>query len=55
MAQIAVKLSIRVAWWLRWYLAGVALVARMTGATPDWRKIESRITRGMSVNAIRRP
>lgn len=55
MAQITVELSIRVAWWVRWYLAGVALVAQMTGAMPDWRKVESWVRRGLSVNAIRRP
>lgn len=55
MAQITVKLFIRVAWWVRWYLEGVALVAQMTGAMPDWRKVESRIKQGLSVNAIRRP
>lgn len=55
MAQITVKLSIRVAWWVRWYLVGVALVAQMTGPTPDWGKVEQWLRRGLSVQAIRRP
>lgn len=55
MAQITVKLSIRVAWWVRWYLAGVAIAARLTGATPDMTKIERRIRRGLSPHVTRRP
>ena len=46
MARIAVKLSLRVAWWLRWYLAG---------ASPDMTKVERWIRRGLSVRAIRSP
>ena len=48
MAQITVKLSIRVAWWVRWYLIGVALTAQMTGGTPDMSKVERWIRRGLS-------
>ena len=55
MAQVTVKLSLRVAWWVRWYLAGVALVAQLTGATPDWRTVEKWLRRGVSVKAIRTP
>jgi len=55
MAQITVKLSLRVAWWVRWYLAGVAIAARLTGATPDMTKVERWIRRGLSVHASRTP
>lgn len=55
MARITVKLSLRVAWWVRWYLAGVAIAARLTGATPNTAKVERWIRRGLSVHAIRRP
>jgi hypothetical protein len=40
MAQITVKLSLRVAWWVRWYLAWVAVAARLTGAPPNIVKVE---------------
>lgn len=55
MAQHTVNLSIRVAWWVRWYLLGAALVAQMTGETPDWGKVEGRVRRGLSAKVIRRP
>jgi len=55
MAQITVKLSLRVAWWVRWYLVGVVIAARLTGATPDTTKVERWIRRGLSVRASRKP
>ncbi|MDH2052863.1 hypothetical protein [Achromobacter marplatensis] len=55
MAQITVKLSLRVAWWVRWYLAGVGVAARLTGATLDITKVERWIRRGLSVHASSRP
>lgn len=55
MAQIMLKLSLRVAWWVRCYLAGVAIAARLTGATPDMTKVERWIRRGLSVHARRKP
>lgn len=55
MAQITVNLSIRVAWWVRWYLAGVAIAARLSGATPNMNKVERWIRRGLSVHVSKRP
>ncbi|CAB3850367.1 hypothetical protein [Achromobacter animicus] len=55
MAQIAVKLSLRVAWWVRWYLVGVVIAARLTGAMPDMTKVERWVRRGLSVHASRKP
>lgn len=55
MAQHTVKLSIRVAWWVRWYLAGVAIAARLTGATPDMAKVERWIRRGLSARVTTSP
>lgn len=31
--QVTIRVS--VAWWLRWYIAGVALMCRMTGCEPN--------------------
>jgi len=53
MAQVTVKLSIRVAWWVRWYLVGVVIAARLAGATPDMTKVKQWIRRGLSVHASR--
>lgn len=55
MAQITVKLSIRVAWWARWYLAGVAVAARLAGAPPNMVKAERGIRRGLSAHVSSRP
>lgn len=55
MAQHTVKLSIRVAWWVRWYLAGVAVAARLTGAMPNMAKVERRIRLGLSAHVSSRP
>ncbi|MNY02626.1 hypothetical protein D3C86_1352060 [compost metagenome] len=55
MAQQTVTVSIHVAWWVRWYLSGVMIVAQMSGATPNWAKVQRWITRGLSVRVIRRP
>ena len=55
MAQHTVKLSIRDAWWVLWYLAGVAIAARLTGATPDMTKVERWIRRGLSAYVSSRP
>ena len=55
MAQITVKLSFRVAWWVRWYLVGVVIAARLTGATPDMTTVGRWILRGLSVHASRKP
>jgi hypothetical protein len=40
---IAVRMS--VAWWLRWYILGVALMCRMTGCAPDMGRVERWISR----------
>lgn len=55
MAQVTVRLSLRVAWWVRWYLVGVVIAARLTGATPDMTKLARWITRGLSVHSSRKP
>ncbi len=55
MARHTVTISVRVAWWVRWYLSGVALAAQITGATPDAAKVTRWIWRGLSVRVTRRP
>ncbi|WP_164741277.1 hypothetical protein [Achromobacter spanius] len=55
MAQHTVTISVRLAWWVRWYLSGVALAAQITGATPDAAKVTRWIGRGLSVRVTRRP
>lgn len=44
-------IRITVAWWVRWYIAGVALAASMTGANPDYDKVRAAVMRGVRVRA----
>jgi hypothetical protein len=55
MAPITVKLSIRAAWWVRWYLGWVAVAARLTGAPANMVKVERGIRRGLSAQLSSRP
>lgn len=45
--------SIRMRWWLRWYLAAVAWFARATGMEPDWDRVERWIRRGLVLQTTR--
>lgn len=45
----ALVIRIKLAWWLRWYLIGVVLMSRMTGAQPDEDKLLYWIRRAMIV------
>lgn len=42
---------IKIAWWLRWYLAGVQMMTLATGAQPDMRKVGAMVARAVSVKA----
>lgn len=44
-----VRVTIRCRWWLRWYIDGVAIMAHLSGADPDARKVEAIIRRGLVV------
>lgn len=46
-----VTLRITIAWWVRWYLLGVQLTSRMTGANPDYDKVREVVMRGVRVRA----
>ncbi|OZI31743.1 hypothetical protein CAL29_28130 [Bordetella genomosp. 10] len=47
-----VTLRVRIAWWLRWYLLGVALTSRLTGLPPDLDKASRWIRKAIRVDAI---
>ena len=44
-----VTVRITVAWWVRWYLAGVALASKVTGAAPDMDKVGAVVLKGIKV------
>lgn len=49
MNRPSTHVTLRVAWWFRWYLFGVLIMARLTGLQPDPRRIGWWLTRAVSV------
>lgn len=49
--SVQINMHVKVAWWVRWYLGGVEMAARVTGMEPDWGKVRSTIERGIHVVA----
>ena len=47
MARLVV--TIRIAWWVRRYISGVALCAFITGAHPDMEKIKAKVMKGVRI------
>lgn len=45
--QQQIKISARIAWWLRWYLLGVALTCRMTGCQPNIERVTYWVRRSI--------
>ena len=55
MANITVTIEVRAAWWLKWYLHGVALTCQITGMDFDEAKVGRYIRRGLKVCLSERP
>ena len=49
MTMVPIKVTIRIAWWVRWYISGVALCAFITGAQPDMEKIKAKVMKGIKI------
>ena len=49
MTMASLKIKIRVAWWVRWYISGVALCAFLTGAQPGMEKIKANVMKGVRI------
>lgn len=47
MAQCNLTIRAHVAWWVRWYLSGVAIVAHLTCMEPDMEKVRRTVMRGV--------
>lgn len=47
MARQVVTVSLRIAWWLRWYVLGVALMCRMTGCAPNVERVAHWVRRSI--------
>jgi len=47
MASMTIK--VRIAWWVRWYISGVALCSLLTGLEPDMEKVKATVMKGVRI------
>ena len=48
MASMTIK--VRIAWWVRWYISGVALCSLLTGLEPDMEKVKAKVMKGVRLS-----
>lgn len=46
MANVNLVVTIKLAWWLRLYIYGIATMAAITGAEPNWGRVKYWVARG---------
>ena len=46
----SIKVKITVAWWVRWYISGVALFAMLTGLEPDMERVKATAMKGVRLS-----
>lgn len=51
---IAIKIEVYVAWWLDWWLYGVALACAVSGREPDMEKFNRVVSRALRVRVAPR-
>lgn len=49
MASITINVTVRIAWWWRWYAFGVVMVARLMQTEPDPAKVQAWARRAVKV------
>ena len=49
MATKQIQARVHVAWWLKWRLCGVVLVARTMGMQPDPDKVGSMVAKSIKI------
>ena len=42
--------TLRIAWWVRWYISGVALRSLLTGLEPDMEKVKATVMKGVRLS-----
>ena len=50
MNMASIKVTVRVAWWVRWHISGVALCAFLTGFQPDMEKVKATAMKGVRLS-----
>ena len=48
--MVFMTFNVRIVWWVRWYISGVALRAFITGAHPDMEKIKDKVMKGVRLS-----
>jgi hypothetical protein len=51
MTIISMTVSIRVAWWLKWYLRGVIAMSHLTGLPPNEKRVLHWSMKAVSIHA----
>jgi hypothetical protein len=46
MGNVNLVVTIKLAWWLRLYIYGIATMAAITGAEPNWDRVKYWVARG---------
>jgi len=49
MATTALTLKLKVRWWLKLYLSGVLLTARLTHCQPNWERVSYWVGKGIKI------
>lgn len=44
---IEIYVKIKIAWWIKPYLFGVAVTAHITKQIPDWEKVHKTVAKGI--------
>lgn len=47
--RITLRVRVRISWWARLYVAGVAATSRLTGLKPNWAKVAAVVRRGTRI------
>ena len=46
----SINVTIRIAWWVRWYISGVALCSLLTWLEPDMEKVKATVMKGVRLS-----
>lgn len=49
MSTEQITLTIKVSWWVKWYIRGVAYMCALTGQDPDMDKVAYWVRKGLLV------
>ena len=50
MTMVSMTIKVRIAWWVRWYISGVALCSLLTVLEPDMEKVKATAMKGVRLS-----